>query len=91
MLFIYSYAALFVFFVLFFIIAQVKNNNGLADVAWGLGFVVVAVTSLIYSVIQNQTIYVTQIVVSTLVFILGLRLFFILASETGISQKILDM
>lgn len=78
MLFIYSYAALFVFFVLFFIIAQVKNNNGLADVAWGLGFVVVAVTSLIYSVIQNQTIYVTQIVVSTLVFIWGLRLFFYL-------------
>ena len=54
MLFIYSYAALFVFFVLFFIIAQVKNNNGLADVAWGLGFVVVAVTSLIYSVIPKS-------------------------------------
>lgn len=78
MIFIYTYATLFVFFVLFYIIAQIKNNNGLADVAWGLGFVVVAVTSLVYSVIQNQTIYITQIVVTSLVLIWGLRLFFYL-------------
>ncbi|MDD3068275.1 MAG: hypothetical protein PHF13_05310, partial [Acholeplasmataceae bacterium] len=47
-------AALIIFFVTFFIIAQKKKNNGIADVAWGLGFVVVAFTSLIYN--QNFNI-----------------------------------
>ena len=55
----------------FFIIAQIKKNNGLADVAWGLGFVVVAVTSLIVS----GTYEIVQIAVTALVALWGLRLF----------------
>ena len=63
---------LFVFFNIAFIIAQIKKNNGLADMAWGLGFVVVAVTSLIV----NNTFTIYQIVITALTLIWGLRLFF---------------
>lgn len=55
-------------------IAQIKNNNGLADVAWGLGFVVVAVTALI-----NRGSYtIPQLAVTALVLLWGFRLFFYL-------------
>lgn len=74
MLFLHVFLALFVFFVLFFIIAQIKNNNGLADVAWGLGFVVVAITSLI----SSGSYTLPQLVVTALVLLWGLRLFFYL-------------
>jgi steroid 5-alpha reductase family enzyme len=65
-------ASLFVFFNIAFIIAQIKKNNGLADMAWGLGFVVVAVTSLF--VAGTYTIY--QMVITALVALWGFRLFF---------------
>jgi steroid 5-alpha reductase family enzyme len=70
--FIVSAIALFIFFNVFYIIAQVKKNNGLADMAWGLGFVVVALTSLIY----EGTYGIQSIVVTVLVMIWGFRLFF---------------
>lgn len=71
-MYLFTALTLFVFFVIFFIIAQVKKNNGLADMAWGLGFVVVALTSLIYT--GNYT-YI-PLAVTLLVFIWGFRLFF---------------
>ena len=74
MLFLNVFLALFVFFVIFFIIAQVKKNNGLADVAWGLGFVVVAITALL----SAGTYTIPQLVVTGLVFVWGFRLFFYL-------------
>jgi len=64
--------SLFIFFNLAFFIAQLKKNNGLADMAWGLGFVVVAVSSLIVS----NTYNLYQIVITLLVMIWGFRLFF---------------
>jgi len=70
--FLVNAGVLFVFFVIFFIIAQVKKNNGLADMAWGLGFVVVAVTSLIYA----GTYTIPALVITGLVMIWGFRLFF---------------
>ncbi len=72
MMFLINITVLLVFFITFFIIAQIKKNNGLADMAWGLGFVVVAITSMIYT--QNYT--VLGITLTTLVTIWGLRLFF---------------
>jgi len=72
MMFLMNITVLLVFFITFFIIAQIKKNNGLADMAWGLGFVVVAITSMIYT--QNYT--VLGITLTTLVTIWGLRLFF---------------
>ncbi|MBU1142797.1 MAG: DUF1295 domain-containing protein [Firmicutes bacterium] len=72
MLFLVNALALFVFFNIFFIIAQIKKNNGIADMAWGLGFVVVAITSLLY-----QGDYSIQaLAVTALVLLWGLRLFF---------------
>lgn len=64
--------SLFAFFNLAFIVAQVKKNNGLADMAWGLGFVVVAIVSLIVA----NTYHLYQLVITSLVLLWGLRLFF---------------
>lgn len=64
--------ALFVFFNIAYVVAQFKKNNGLADMAWGLGFVVVALTSLI----TYGTYNIYQLVITGLVLIWGLRLFF---------------
>ncbi len=70
--FLVNALVLFVFFVIFFIIAQVKKNNGLADMAWGLGFVIIAYTSLIYA----GTYTLSAIAVTVLVSLWGFRLFF---------------
>lgn len=64
--------SLFIFFNIAFLIAQIKKNNGLADMAWGLGFVVVAVSSLL--VAGTYTIY--QLVITALVALWGFRLFY---------------
>lgn len=72
MIFAVNALVLFTFFTLFFIIAQIKKNNGIADMAWGLGFVVVAVSSLIFSQNGNRL----SITISILVLSWGFRLFF---------------
>jgi len=64
--------ALFVFFNLAYIVAQIKKNNGLADMAWGLGFVVVAIVGLIV----GKTYALYQLIITALVVLWGLRLFF---------------
>ncbi|HCZ24002.1 MAG TPA: steroid 5-alpha reductase, partial [Acholeplasmataceae bacterium] len=64
--------SLFAFFNLAFIVAQAKKNNGLADMAWGLGFVVVAIASLLVA----NTYHLYQIVITALVLLWGFRLFF---------------
>jgi len=72
MLFLVNAISLLIFFLIFYIIAQIKNNNGLADMAWGLGFIVVAITSTLYSKQFN----LINITILSLVLIWGLRLFF---------------
>jgi steroid 5-alpha reductase family enzyme len=66
------------FMTFFFLFAQVKKNNGLADMAWGLGFIVVALSSLIYQTLTKgfATINLAALVLSALVLIWGARLFF---------------
>ncbi len=64
--------ALLIFFFTFFLISQKKKNNGLADVAWGLGFVVVAFVSLIY----NQNYNIISITITLFVSLWGFRLFY---------------
>lgn len=61
---------LFVYFNIVFVIAQAKKNNGLIDIAWGFGFVVVAVTS--YLISADNTI--RGLIVTALVLLWGLRL-----------------
>ncbi|MFC2159430.1 DUF1295 domain-containing protein [Actinomycetota bacterium] len=63
---------IFVYFTIFFIIAWLMKNNGIVDIGWGPGFVIVALFCLFYSGNYNfRTILVT-----TLVAIWGLRLFY---------------
>ena len=70
---IYSSVAsiLVVYFIIWFIIAKVKNNNGLVDIAWGLGFVVVAWTSF-FTTNEWRT---QSLVILLLVSAWGFRLF----------------
>ena len=72
MIFAVNALVLLVFFTFFFIIAQIKKNNGIADMAWGLGFVVVAASSLI----SSRNCNLLSITISILVLIWGFRLFF---------------
>lgn len=71
-MFLINAIVLFTFFVIFFILAQVKKNNGLADMAWGLGFIVIAVSSLV----QQNTYTLMPLVITALVMLWGFRLFF---------------
>ncbi|MDI6453715.1 DUF1295 domain-containing protein [Mariniplasma sp. M4Ah] len=72
MMFLANAVALFIFFNIFFIIAQIKKNNGLADMAWGLGFIVVAISSLVY----QGDYSIPALVITGLVALWGFRLFF---------------
>ena len=66
-----------VYFVTLFIIAQIKNNNSLVDIGWGLGFVLISVFSLLYTLITgfNGGLDVYKIATSAMVILWGLRLF----------------
>ncbi|MDD3113621.1 MAG: DUF1295 domain-containing protein [Candidatus Izemoplasmatales bacterium] len=67
---------LILYFSIFFVIAQIKKNNAIVDIAWGLGFVVIAWYSLIYQWIKVGTPYLFQFVVTGLTTLWGFRLFF---------------
>jgi len=71
-MFLTNAIVLFLFFIVFFILAQVKKNNGLADMAWGLGFVVIAISSLV----QQQSYQLMPVIITVLVMLWGFRLFF---------------
>lgn len=62
---------LLAYFVTWFIISTVKNNYGLVDIAWGLGFVVVGWTSLIVS----RQLRLQTTIILLFVSVWGLRLF----------------
>ena len=61
---------LLAFFFVVFLIGQAKKNNGLVDIAWGLGFVIVAVYSFFASEFQTER----AAVITILVALWGLRL-----------------
>lgn len=65
---------LFSFFTLFYIAAQIKHDNSIVDVGWGLGFVVLAWYSFIYQSLTSE-LMVVQIVVTGLITLWGVRLF----------------
>lgn len=68
--FLYTYLILLTYFTIWFIISQIKKNNGLIDIAWGASFIVTAISSLILS----QEINIYKIVITTVTIIWGLRL-----------------
>ncbi|MDY0236139.1 MAG: DUF1295 domain-containing protein [Gudongella sp.] len=69
-IYIFTMMAVFIFFNIVFVIAQSKKNNGLIDIAWGSGFVVLAITSYLISPIWT----IRSAIVTTLVTLWGLRL-----------------
>ncbi|MFZ4521848.1 MAG: DUF1295 domain-containing protein [Bacteroidales bacterium] len=63
-----------------FILALMRKDNSIVDVAWGLGFVIVAV----YSIIQSGEVDLRKMIVSLLVLLWGLRLsFHIMVRNSG--------
>ena len=62
--------ALLGFFILTFIIAQTQKNNGIIDIAWGLGFVF----SSLISFVVGRPNGIVPIIISICVTIWGLRL-----------------
>ena len=58
------------FMTLVFFIAQIAEDNSLVDIAWGLGFVIVA----LYTLGDSGAFLPRQILVTLLVFIWGMRL-----------------
>jgi len=58
------------FMVLMFIIGLVKKNNGIVDIGWGIGFIVIA----LFTLVKNGNYTLFQIIGTILVIIWGLRL-----------------
>lgn len=59
-----------IYFTIIFIVAQIKKDNSIIDIAWGLGFVLVALATLFL----NQNFGDRQITISILILIWGIRL-----------------
>jgi steroid 5-alpha reductase family enzyme len=78
----------FLYMTLFFCIAQYKKDNSLVDIAWGTGFILVALVTLWYT---NLFLW-RQIIVTTLVFIWGSRLaFHIFKRHKGEDPRYVEM
>ncbi|EOL43241.1 DUF1295 domain-containing protein [Enterococcus caccae] len=70
-------SVIFIYFTLLFFLAQYLHNNSIVDLAWGIGFVLVAITG--YIAMPEKTTVSTTVLI--LVTIWGLRLFFHLAKR----------
>lgn len=68
---------LLIYFTIIFVIAQILKNNSIIDLAWGPGFIVVAVSAYLMNDIRSLTATTILILVS----LWGLRLFYHLAKR----------
>jgi len=62
---------IFIYFLVFFVVATIIKNNSIVDIGWGLGFVVTA--WILFFVKADYGI--DKIIVNVLVSLWGLRLF----------------
>ncbi|QAA33335.1 DUF1295 domain-containing protein [Clostridium manihotivorum] len=69
-IYIFSALILLCYFVIFFIIGQIVNNNSIVDIAWGLGFVIVAMST--YFIKSDMSIRSTLL--TCIITIWGVRL-----------------
>jgi len=68
--YLYSASSVFALFILVFLVSLVRKDNSLADIGWGLGFIVATLSAL-----GRSEIYETrQLIVSAMVIVWGLRL-----------------
>lgn len=65
------------YFTTLFVIAQKLNNNSIVDIGWGFGFVLIAIFSLIYTLVteHNGGLTLFKLISSGLMIVWGLRLF----------------
>ncbi len=68
--FLVSAAVIFCFMVVMFLIAQAVKDNSIVDIGWGIGFILVALATLIY----NGSFLPRQVLTTTLVALWGIRL-----------------
>jgi steroid 5-alpha reductase family enzyme len=69
-LLIQSAIFVFIYFFIFFIVAQVIKNNSIVDMGWGAGFVLLA----LYNLIVSGAVVERNMIITVLVAIWGLRL-----------------
>jgi steroid 5-alpha reductase family enzyme len=68
------------YMTIIFILALIRKDNSIVDVAWGVGFIIIAV----YSIIQSGEVDLRKMIVSLLVLLWGLRLsFHIMVRNSG--------
>jgi steroid 5-alpha reductase family enzyme len=68
------------YMTIIFILALIKKDNSIVDVAWGLGFVIVSV----YATIQSGEVDLRKMIINVLVLLWSLRLsFHIMVRNTG--------
>ena len=78
-----SIILVFIYMSIFFIFAQIKKNNSIVDMGWGLGFVLISV----YTLFAGKNYNLRAIIVTALVFVWGIRLFYhILKRNLGKSE-----
>lgn len=68
--FLYSIIGIFIYMSAFYFIAINRRDNSIADIAWGLGFIFIAVLNLILA----EQIVFRQVLITSLVSIWGIRL-----------------
>ncbi len=67
----------FIYYLCLFIIGQLKKNNSIIDIFWGLGFVIAA----LYGMVSNKAFAPMTLVVTALICIWGLRLTYHIAKR----------
>jgi len=65
-----SGGATFIFMVFLFLIAQVRKDNSIVDIGWGMGFVIIAISTFFY----KEGYDARQLLVLSLVILWGVRL-----------------
>ncbi len=68
--FLYSIIGICLYMPLLYLIARMRRDNSIADIAWGLGFIYIAVSNLMLA----DSVYLRQWIVTGLVSIWGIRL-----------------
>jgi steroid 5-alpha reductase family enzyme len=66
------------FMTVMYIIAQIKKDNSIVDIGWGMGFILIAIILLL----KTDRIDVKDLILSLLIFVWGLRLAFHIYSRS---------
>ena len=67
---LFALAVVFVYMFCWFVFGVILKNNGIVDVAWGLGFIVLALSLFAYSDFESER----QVLLTMLVIFWGVRL-----------------